>query len=316
MIVGAAAGRRRHRAVPSRRADRAAAADAGDSQRAAGMGLFGALDDIGLTVGPALAGVLLAVDRADDPDGRQRRHLRDLGAADRPLARPTRARGARRRAPRAIAVRGRPRGHPRGRPRGPRSARCSRPPPASCCASASRTSARSCSPARSWTSAAPASPLMVTAGGVGTVLGSLGARFTAAGAWHWRRAYLVGLGAMAVELLACARPALASGSSSRRSPSAASATASRSSTTACCSSDAPRSPCTAASSPCRRRCVSLAFAISFVGAGALIAAGGVQLRVPARRGRRPAGVIALALPRLRQAWPPPGPAATAAPATR
>src|SRR3954451_18474776 len=44
---------------------------------------------------------------------------------------------------------------------------------------------------------------MVCAGGIGTVLGSLGARFTLAGPWQWRRAYIVGIAAMATELFAC-----------------------------------------------------------------------------------------------------------------
>jgi MFS family permease len=46
--------------------------------------------------------------------------------------------------------------------------------------------------------------VMVTAAGVGTILGSLAARFTAAGPWRWRQAYVLGLCAMAAELIACA----------------------------------------------------------------------------------------------------------------
>ncbi|HKG65367.1 MAG TPA: MFS transporter, partial [Solirubrobacteraceae bacterium] len=44
--------------------------------------------------------------------------------------------------------------------------------------------------------------VLMTAGGVGTVAGSLAARFKVA--WEWRRAYQVGLGCMAFDLLACA----------------------------------------------------------------------------------------------------------------
>ena len=44
--------------------------------------------------------------------------------------------------------------------------------------------------------------ILMTAGGVGTVAGSLAARFK--GAWEWRRAYQIGLGCMAFDLLACA----------------------------------------------------------------------------------------------------------------
>ena len=46
--------------------------------------------------------------------------------------------------------------------------------------------------------------LLVTAGGLGTILGSLCARFTTAGAWAWRRAYVLGIAVMAVELVGCA----------------------------------------------------------------------------------------------------------------
>ena len=44
--------------------------------------------------------------------------------------------------------------------------------------------------------------MLMTAGGVGTVAGSLAARFK--GAWEWRRAYQIGLACMAFDLLACA----------------------------------------------------------------------------------------------------------------
>ena len=44
--------------------------------------------------------------------------------------------------------------------------------------------------------------VLMTAGGVGTVAGSLAARFK--GAWEWRRAYQIGLACMAFDLLACA----------------------------------------------------------------------------------------------------------------
>ena len=44
--------------------------------------------------------------------------------------------------------------------------------------------------------------VLMTAGGIGTVAGSLAARFK--GAWEWRRAYQIGLGCMAFDLLACA----------------------------------------------------------------------------------------------------------------
>src|SRR3954447_11798661 len=45
---------------------------------------------------------------------------------------------------------------------------------------------------------------MVAAGGLGTVLGSLCTRFTTAGDWMWRRAYTFGLAALMTELVICA----------------------------------------------------------------------------------------------------------------
>ena len=72
---------------------------------------------------------------------------------------------------------------------------------------------------------------------------------------------------MAVELLACARPALASGSSL---PALALGGFGNGLALVhdrlLLSHAAPPNRCTAACSRCRRRCVSLAFAISFVGA--------------------------------------------------
>ena len=142
---------------------------------------------------------------------------------------------------------------------------------------------------------------MVAAGGLGTVLGSLRARFTTAGTWAWRQAYLIGLVAMAAELIACAVlrsfwlvvPALAIGGFGNGPPS---------STTACCSPSAPRVPARPPLRPAEDL-PSLAFAVSFVG-GALIAIGGVQ---PAflvsgsasagRRRRSPAQGLARPTPR-------------------
>src|SRR4051794_10896248 len=44
---------------------------------------------------------------------------------------------------------------------------------------------------------------MVAAGGFGTVLGSLSTRFTTAGAWMWRRAYSLGMVTLVLELFIC-----------------------------------------------------------------------------------------------------------------
>src|SRR5207244_3683974 len=45
---------------------------------------------------------------------------------------------------------------------------------------------------------------MVAAAGLGTVAGSLCTRFTTAGAWAWRRAYVLGIAALMVDLFICA----------------------------------------------------------------------------------------------------------------
>ena len=155
--------------------------------------------------------------------------------------------------------------------------------------------------------------LMVTAGGVGTALGSLASRFTRGGAWLWRRAYLIGLAAMVSELLACAVldsfwlvvPALATGGFgnglalvhdrlllSETTPEALHGRL----------------------FALQKTCVSLAFAVSILAAGAVIVLGGVQLAF-LLSGLAMLGVMALAFPRLRAAWPRPTPLA-ALPATR
>jgi MFS family permease len=149
----------------------------------------------------------------------------------------------------------------------------------------------------------PGLALMVAAGGLGTVLGSLGTRFTAGGPWRWRRAYGVGLAACLVELLVCAfcgslwiiLPALALGGLGNGLALV------------------HDRMLLSASTPealhgrlfgLQRTCVSLAFAVSYIASGALIAGAGVQgaflvmavgLTV----------VMFVALPRLRAAWPAP-----------
>jgi predicted MFS family arabinose efflux permease len=155
--------------------------------------------------------------------------------------------------------------------------------------------------------------LMVTAGGVGTALGSLASRFTRGGAWLWRRAYLIGVTAMVSELLACAVldsfwlvvPALAIGGFgnglalvhdrlllSQTTPEALHGRL----------------------FALQKTCVSLAFAVSILAAGAVIVLGGVQLAF-LLSGLALLGVMSLAVPRLRAAWPSPNPVA-AVPATR
>ena len=62
----------------------------------------------------------------------------------------------------------------------------------------------------------------------------------------------------------------------------------------------------------QKACTSGAFAISFLSAGAMIAFGGVQIAFLCA-GIALIGVIAMVTPRLRAAWPAPGPEAEPAP---
>jgi MFS family permease len=147
---------------------------------------------------------------------------------------------------------------------------------------------------------------LMTAAGVGTVVGSLAARFSAT--WEWRRAYLVGLGCMAVDLLACATlpsfyilmPIFVLGGFgngfalvhdrlllSHAAP------------------DALHGRLFAL----QKTCTSGAFAASFLGAGALIAGAGVRIAFLIA-GICMVCVVATVMPRLRAAWPAPAPAAS------
>lgn len=145
--------------------------------------------------------------------------------------------------------------------------------------------------------------LMVAAGGMGTVLGSLCTRFTAGRSWMWRRAYAIGLAAMAVDLFVCAFagsiwvivPALALGGFgnglalvhdrmllSRSTPETLHGRL----------------------FGLQKTCISFAFAVSFLVSGALISGLGVQAAFFVM-GVALALVMASALPRLRAAWPTP-----------
>jgi MFS family permease len=156
--------------------------------------------------------------------------------------------------------------------------------------------------------------MMITAGGVGTALGSLASRFTRGGAWKWRRAYLIGLAAMALELLACAVlqsfwlvvPALALGGFGNGLALVHDRLL---------LSDSTPESLHGRLFALQKTCVSFAFAISFVAAGAAIVLGGVQLAF-LLSGLTMLGVIALAFPRLRAAWPRPATALATVPATR
>jgi MFS family permease len=273
-------------------------------RRGAAMGLFGALDDLGLTLGPALAGVLLAVTGPEsllaanaatfgisalliisvathsgggEPAGTSAPGLRSLMEAARTGVREITSRPEVR-----VLI-------------------------------ASSTGVVLCIGITSVGEVVLARKVlgvggsglaaMVTAGGIGTVLGSLGAHFTTAGPWEWRRAYTIGLGAMAVELIACGLlrsfwlvvPALALGGFGNGLALVHDRLL------------------LAASTPeslhgrlfaVQKACVSLAFALSIITAGVLIALAGVLLAF-LTCGIGLLIVMALALPRLRAAWPTP-----------
>ncbi|WP_028062765.1 MFS transporter [Solirubrobacter soli] len=145
--------------------------------------------------------------------------------------------------------------------------------------------------------------LMISAGGVGMVLGSLSARFTSAGAWRWRQVYLVGVFAMALELIACSLleshllvvlslfvGGLGNGAALVHDR-------------LLLASSAPESLHGRLFS-LQRMCIAAAFTVSFVGAGALITALGVRPTLLVA-GVGLALVTCAAAPRLRKAWPAP-----------
>ena len=273
-------------------------------RRGAAMGLFGALDDLGLDDRPR-GGRRPARDHRRGHAARdQRGHLRDLRAAD-PLA---------------------------SAARGDRAAASSGAPTLRSLLDAARTGVReitarpeirallssstgvvSCIGVTSVGEVVLARQtlgvggsglaVMVTAGGIGTVLGSLSTHFTAAGPWPWRRAYLIGLFAMACELLLCALlpsfwlvvPALALGGFGNGLALVHDRML---------LADATPEELHGRLFAFQRTCISLAFAVSFVTAGALIALGGVRLAFLAC-GLMLIAVIVLAVPRLRVAWPTP-----------
>ena len=311
MIAGALARRHRHRALQPRRAGRPARVlvDGDDAPRPPAMGLFGAIDDLGLTAGPALAAarcsrssrpptlmglnavtfaisaVLIATiaSRGAGVAARARRArlFADARAGVRELAARPEIRTLLGSSTGVVAVhRHHQRRRGRARARGARRRRL-RP----------RADGHRGRPRHR--------PRL------------------ALRALHHRRR--LGLAprlrarpalCMAVDLLACARRCTRSGSSSPRSRSAASATASRSSTTACCSPTAPRRPCTAACSRSRRPAPRSPSRSPSSLSGALIAGAGVQTaflvcrRRPGPRARRraPAPARRLAHSALR---PPP-----------
>src|SRR3954452_8999812 len=146
--------------------------------------------------------------------------------------------------------------------------------------------------------------MLMTAGGVGTVMGSLAARFKIA--WQWRRAYQVGLACMAFDLLACSAlpsfwlllPVFVLGGFGNGFALVHDRLL--------LSHAAPES-LHGRLFALQKACTSGAFAVSFLSAGAMIAFGGVQIAFLCA-GIGLIGVIAAVSPRLRTAWPAPAPA--------
>jgi len=144
---------------------------------------------------------------------------------------------------------------------------------------------------------------MVTAHGVGTVLGSLAARFRHR--FQWRRAYLIGLSCMAIDLTLCAfAPSLlllipvfvlggfGNGFALVHDRLLLGAAV----------PDALHGRVFAL----QKALTSLAFAASFIGASVMISVGGVQATF-ALAAAGMLGVIAMSSPRMRTAWPAPSP---------
>jgi MFS family permease len=142
---------------------------------------------------------------------------------------------------------------------------------------------------------------LVAATGLGTILGSLAARFKAS--WEWRRAYLAGLSFMAVDLILCAlSPHLwmllvvfALGGFGNGFALVHDRLLLGNAVP-----DALHGRVFAL----QKALTSLAFAASFIGASALISVAGVQSTF-ALAGTGMLGVIAMSSPRMRTAWPRP-----------
>jgi MFS family permease len=275
-------------------------------QRPAAMGLFGALDDLGLTLGPALAAALLFVLPTDG--------LLALNAFSFAVS--------------GLLIAGiRTRGVPAGEAppeRGPSiwaEARAGvqelagRPEVRALLGSSTAavlcigmTNVGEVILAREVLGTGGSGlAVLMTAGGVGTVAGSLAARFKVA--WEWRRAYQVGLGCMAFDLLACATlpsfwllvPVFVIGGFGNGFALVHDRLL--------LSHAAPESM-HGRLFALQKACTSLGFAVSFLSAGAMIAFGGVQIAFLAA-GIGLLCVIVAVTPRLRATWPTPVPPAPA-----
>jgi MFS family permease len=279
--------------------------------RPAAMGLFGALDDVGQTLGPAAAGLLLALTGTSALLLANAATFGISGALIATLPALPEACGASAvQAPRSLLAEARA---------GVREV-AARPEVRALIASSAAavvcigmTNVGEVVLARQ-TLGVGGSGLaaFMTAGGVGTVLGSLAGRFRSP--WQWRRAYLVGLGCMAVDLLCCAfvpsfwllLPVLALGGFGNGFALMHDRLL---------LSDATPESLHGRLFAVQKTCTSLAFAVSFMGAGALIAGAGIRTAFFCA-GCGLILVAAVATPRLRAAWPAPGGDALALGATR
>ena len=271
------------------------------NRRPAAMGLFGALDDLGLTVGPALAAVLLVVVPTDG--------LLALNSASFLVSAALIG---------GIALGGAPAGPARRRPSLFAEARAGirelagRPEVRALLGSS--TAAVLCIGMTNIGEVVLAREVLgvggsglaalMTAGGVGTVAGSLAARYKVP--WEWRRAYQVGLGCMAFDLLACAAlpsfwvllPIFVLGGFGNGFALVHDRLL---------LSQATPEHLHGRLFALQKTLTSGAFAASFLGAGAVIAGAGVQVAFLCA-GIGLVGVTAAVTPRLRAAWPAPSPA--------
>jgi MFS family permease len=280
-------------------------------RRPAALGLFGALDDIGLTAGPALAAVLLAGLPAAALLGANalsfavsavliagiRENPACTGAADEPL-RPTSIWTDVRLGMRDLG----------GRPE-VRLLLLSSTAAVLC---AGVTNVGEVVLAREVLGLGGSGlALLVAAAGVGTVLGSLAARSSLS--WMWRRAYLTGLACMAADLVLSALapslwlllPIFALGGFGNGFALVHDRLL---------LGEAVPESLHGRVFALQKGLTSLAFAGSFAGASALIAGMGVQ-HTFLLAGAGMLGVVLVAAPRLRAAWPAPAGAAAPAPST-
>jgi MFS family permease len=274
-------------------------------RRPAAMGVFGALDDLGLTLGPALAALLLFV---LPTDGLLALNAFSFGVSGLLIAgiRISRTAGAGEAAPgRGPSVWAQARAGIRevaGRPE----VRALLGSSTAAVICIGMTNVGEVILAREVLGTGGSGlAVLMTAGGVGTVAGSLAARFKVA--WEWRRAYQVGLGCMAFDLLACATlpsfwllvPVFVIGGFGNGFALVHDRLL---------LSHAAPEFMHGRLFALHKACTSLGFAISFLGAGAMIALGGVQIAFLIA-GVGLLCVIVAVSPRLRAAWPTPAPPA-------